>query len=282
MRSKIGEMLTMYDTITIKDLEVYAHHGVFAEENKLGQKFLISAELYTDFSTAAKGDDLTKSVDYGSVCSAITKFMQDNTYNLIETAAELLAQNLLSNYKLLYGLQIEIKKPWAPVGLPLNTVSVKIRRFWHTAYIALGSNMGEKRNYIDTAIEKLRNTKGCEVLKVSDLITTPPYGGVEQDDFLNGVLCLKTLLNTYELLELLNRLEREANRKREIHWGPRTLDLDIILYDNEVIDSEVLHIPHIDMHNRQFVLQPLAQIAPYVRHPILNKTAEQLLDELKK
>lgn len=270
------------DTITIKDLEVYAFHGVLPEENKLGQKFHVCAELYTDFSSAAENDDLTMSVNYAEVCECITDFMKNNTFKLIETVAERLAQMLLDKYSLLNGVQIEIKKPWAPIGLPIDTVSVKINRSWHTAFVAFGSNMGDKQKYIDDAIKALDSADGCRVEVVSDIIVTEPYGGVEQDDFLNGALKLKTTLSPERLLKFLNKLESDANRKREIHWGPRTLDLDIIFYDNEIVDNENLHIPHIDMHNRSFVLEPICQLAPWYRHPVLNKTVEQMLDELNK
>lgn len=270
----------MADKILIKKLEVYANHGVFPEENTLGQKFLVSAELFTDFSKCAENDELSLSTDYGSVCKSITKYMKEKTFKLIETTAQYIAENILFDYPLITGVKIELEKPWAPIGLPLETASVCLERYWHTAYIALGSNMGDKQEYINNAIESLNNAKGCIVQSVSDMIVTPPYGDVEQDDFLNGVLCLKTYLSSQRLLELLHDIENSANRKRLIHWGPRTLDLDIIFYDNEIIDSQDLHIPHIDMQNRKFVLEPLCQIAPYFRHPILNKTVEQLLKSL--
>ena len=94
------------------------------------------------------------------------------------------------------------------------------------------------------------------------------------------MLRLRTLLTPEELLDRLHELEAAANRERIIHWGPRTLDLDILFYDNEIIDTPNLHIPHIDMENRDFVLKPLDEIAPYYRHPVLNKTIHQLLNEL--
>lgn len=273
-----------YDEIHIENLQVFANHGVFPEENVLGQKFLVSAVLYADTRSAGKADELTLSTHYGQVSQFITDFLKAHTYKLIEAAAENLAEAVLLTYPLVKGISLEIKKPWAPVGLPLDYVSVKITRFWHTAYIALGSNMGDKEGYLNMAAERLHQAKGCNVKKVSDYIVTAPYGGVEQDDFLNGCLALETLLSPEELLDLLHRIEAEADRKREIHWGPRTLDLDILLYDDLMMESEDLTIPHIEMHLRDFVLTPLCQIAPWAWHPGLGKTAAALkaqLSELK-
>lgn len=268
------------DKIQIKNLEVFAKHGVFPEENVLGQKFVVSAVLFTSTRGAGRTDDLTKSIHYGEVSHFIRNFMEKHTFRLLETAAEELAQALLLETKGLERIRLEIAKPWAPIGLPLETVSVEIERGWHTAYIALGSNMGDKKAYLNMGAEGLRATKGCEVQAVSDFITTEPYGVTDQDEFLNGALKLRTLLTPHELLERLHEIEREAKRERVIRWGPRTLDLDILLYDDEILDDELLHIPHIEMHKRDFVLKPLAQIAPYARHPVYNRTVQELLEEL--
>ncbi|MGN0135910.1 2-amino-4-hydroxy-6-hydroxymethyldihydropteridine diphosphokinase [Anaerotignum sp.] len=270
------------DKIKIKNLEVFANHGVFPEETKLGQKFLVSCVLYLDTRKAGKTDSLEASVNYGTICQLITEQMKKNTFQLIEAVAEQLAEEILKFDEKIRQVDVEIQKPWAPVGLPLDTVSVAIRRKWHEAYIAVGSNMGEKRKYIETALEGLRQTEGCRVEKVSQLIVTEPYGGVEQDVFLNGALKISTLLTPSELLSRLHELEQEAGRKRLIHWGPRTLDLDILLYDDEIIEDDTLCIPHADMQNRQFVLAPMAEIAPYKRHPLYGKTMTEMLADLEK
>ena len=270
------------DKIHIKNLEVFARHGVFPEENALGQKFVVSAVLYTSTREAGRADDLAKSIHYGEVSRFITEFMEQNTFQLLETAAERLAEELLLNTERLEKIRLEIKKPWAPVGLPLETVSVEIERGWHTAYIALGSNLGDKVANLRLGVEGLRSTRGCRVEAVSDFLVTAPYGGVEQDDFLNGAMKIRTLLTPHELLERLHEIEQEAKRERVVRWGPRTLDLDILLYDDLILDEEELHIPHIEMYKRDFVLKPLCQIAPYARHPVYNRTVAELLADLER
>ena len=268
------------DVIKISDLEVYAYHGVFPEEKEKGQKFFVSADLYLDTRQAGISDDLHKSVHYGDACRDITDVMQEKSYDLIETAAERVAEALLLKYDRLYRVCIEIKKPEAPVELPFGMISVAVERRRHTAYIALGSNMGDKKGYLDMAVSRLDEEKSCKVIKVSDYIVTEPYGGVEQDDFLNGALELETLLEPEEILELIHGIEQEAGRERKIHWGPRTLDLDILFYDDRVYDSPCLTIPHPEIAKRDFVLTPMAQIAGHLRHPINRKTIREMLEDL--
>lgn len=270
-----------YDQIKITDLEVFANHGVFSEENKLGQKFLVSAVLYTDTRKAGKTDDLTASIHYGEVSAFITKYMKEHTYQLLERVAETLAEEMLKSISGLCKIDLEIKKPWAPVRLPLRTVSVKISREWHTTYVALGSNIGDSETYLNEAVEKIGQIPTCTVEKVSSYLVTEPYGVTDQPEFLNACLKMRTLLYPEELLKELNRIEKEAGRERIIHWGPRTLDLDILLYDDIVLEEDDLCIPHVEMHKRSFVLEPLAEIAPYKRHPVYGKTVREMLEEIQ-
>ena len=266
----------MYDEIHIKNLEVFANHGVLPEETALGQKFLLSLTMYTDTRKAGKSDNLEDSTHYGWVSKFMTEYTKTHPCKLIEAAAEQLAEAVLLRYPLLKGVTLEIKKPWAPIGLPMETVAVKITRFWHRAYLGLGSNLGDKKVYLDQAVEALNKTPGCRVEKVSSYHVTAPYGGVEQDDFLNGCLALDTLLTPQELLERLHEIEAEAHRERTVRWGPRTLDLDILLYDDLVMETDDLILPHVEMHKREFVLKPLEEIAPNKRHPILKQTVTEL------
>ena len=116
--------------------------------------------------------------------------------------------------------------------------------------------------------------------KVSSFLVTKPYGGVEQDDFLNACLILHTLLSPGELLDRLHDIEQAAHRERTVRWGPRTLDLDILMYDDLVLETDELTIPHVELHLRDFVLRPLQEIAPNKRHPLLHKTVSQMAQEV--
>jgi dihydroneopterin aldolase/2-amino-4-hydroxy-6-hydroxymethyldihydropteridine diphosphokinase len=226
---------------------------------------------------AGTSDDLAKSVDYCGICRDVKRFAEGNTFMLIETLAERIAWHLLAGYPAVRRLRLEVKKPWAPVGAHIDTVSVAIERGRHTAHIALGSNVGDRDGYLRFAVERLGAAEGCRVVRVSGFINTKPYGCEGQDDYLNGCLELETLASPTELRALLKGIEDEAGRERGTRWGPRTLDLDIIYYDDLVYDDGTLRIPHVDMHKRDFVLLPLAEIAPCKLHPVYKKTAEGLL-----
>ncbi len=269
-----------WDKIHIKNLEVFGKHGVLPEENRLGQKFQINAALYLHTREAGLKDDLRETIHYGEVSRFMTSFMMEHTFQLIETAAEQMARAVLLQFPSMEKIRLEVLKPWAPIGLPLESVSVEIERGWHQVFVAIGSNLGEREDYIAMGLEGLGQCEDCKVEQVSEIITTKPYGVTEQPEFLNGMIKLKTLLSPQELLQELHRIEQEAGRERLVHWGPRTLDLDIIFYDDWVIDTEELQVPHPDMQNRAFVLQPLAELAPFLRHPLFNKTVTQMLKEL--
>lgn len=270
------------DKIIIKDLEVFAHHGVLREEQVLGQKFLISLVLYLNTRESGLTDNLATSIHYGEVCEFVQDFVKNHTFLLIERVAEALAEELLLQLPLLEKVEVEVKKPWAPIGMPVAYVAVEIMRRWQRVYLSMGSNLGERRSNLEGAVAVLSKHRLCKVEKISKTIETKPYGGVPQEDFLNNCVQLKTLLTPRELLAAIHQIEKAFGRCREdeINWGPRTLDIDIIFYEDKLITEDGLTIPHREMHKRPFVLEPLCEIAPFCRHPIYGKTVQEMWREL--
>lgn len=144
------------------------------------------------------------------------------------------------------------------------------------AYIGIGSNIGDREKNLNSAIEMLKQENGVEVTAISSYINTAPVGYTEQPDFLNAVVEISTTLCPQKLLEVCSNIEKKLKRERIIHWGPRTIDLDILLFDNLVLNDDNLIIPHPRMHEREFVLKPLKEIAPMAFHPVLKKTIEEI------
>ena len=127
-------------------------------------------------------------------------------------------------------------------------------------YLSLGSNIGNRQEYIESAIELVGKREGIKILKKSGLYETSPVGYVEQDLFLNAVIKIKTDFSEREILKIINKIENELDRKREIRWGPRTIDIDILIFSDKKINETDLIIPHKEMLNRLFVLVPLIEI----------------------
>ena len=151
----------------------------------------------------------------------------------------------------------------------------------HTAYIGLGANLGPREQTLRAALDMLGRARGVRIVRASAFIETAPVGGPPgQPPYLNAAAELRTTLEPEALLRTLQRVEDAFGRTREVHWGPRTLDLDLLLYEQRVVGSPDLQVPHPRMHERRFVLEPLCQIAPDAVHPVLGKTVREMLAEL--
>lgn len=150
-----------------------------------------------------------------------------------------------------------------------------------TAYIALGSNLGDRTANLESALTKLRHTPGIEVLRVSSPLENPAIGGPDDSPpFLNAAAELRTTLAAHPLLKRLLEIERALGRTRRQKWEPRIIDLDLLLYGDQILSSQELIVPHPLMHERRFVLEPLAEIAPNIVHPTLQMSIAGLLQSL--
>ena len=275
------EMIYMLDEIIIRDMEFFGYHGVLEEEKGLGQKFLISVNIMLDASKAIKEDKCEYTVDYGMVCKRISEIVSKERYDLIEALAGRIAEVIILEFAPVKNVIVEVKKPWAPVKVSLDTASVRIERGWHDIYIGIGSNMGDSLQNINEAIDMISSDKKNSNIKVSDMIKTKPYGVKEQDDFINCAAYFKTIMQPKELLYFLQDIEKKLKRERIVRWGPRTIDLDILFYDDNTYQDDELIIPHPEINKRDFVLQPLCNINPHIIHPLYRKRVSELLDELK-
>ncbi len=156
-----------------------------------------------------------------------------------------------------------------------------VKPAWHDAYIGLGSNMGRRKKNVAAALNALESTKEIEVITVSKLYETEPVGAPDdQGPYINAAAHIRTSLTPLRLLAVCLNIEESLGRKRSIRWGARTIDLDLLCYEQKVVTTPKLTLPHPLMHERRFVMEPLAEIAPDLVHPMLEQTAKEILGAL--
>lgn len=264
--------------IDIKGLTFSACHGVNPEEKTAEQPFRVNVKAIADGH--AENDNIESTVSYANIAKTVKAVMEGGHAELIETLAERIAAKILGGYEKIRETEVEVEKPEAPLSIPFQNVSVSIKRKWSRAFISVGSNLGDRKGFLDLGLKMLREKDGIRVLKTAAYTETEPYGKPDQPTFLNGLIEIETYLDPFELLDFLHVIERAAGRERIERWGARTLDMDIVLFDDLVIYSDSLIIPHADMCNRKFVLAPLAELAPDFIHPVEKKNIKQLLKRL--
>jgi dihydroneopterin aldolase/2-amino-4-hydroxy-6-hydroxymethyldihydropteridine diphosphokinase len=244
------------DRIEVRGLRVRGRHGVLDAERRNGQEFLIDAVLAVDTRPAAASDDLSLTVDYGGLSERLAAIVAGEPVNLIETLAERLAQACLAEPAVRQA-EITVHKPNAPISLPFGDVLVTICRERPVrVVIALGSNLGDRLKELQGAVDALAATPGLAITAVSPVYETAPVGGPEQPDYLNAVVVAETSWPATDLLGRAHAIEAAAQRTRAERWGPRTLDVDIIVYGEEVSGDPVLTLPHPRAQERAFVLAP--------------------------
>lgn len=263
----------MNDTIEVTGIRATGYHGVFEHEKRDGQEFVVDVVLEMDLEPAGSRDDLGQTVDYGQIAELVVARIEGEAFDLIERLATVIAADILDSEPgrlRLEAVTVTVHKPSAPVRVPFGDVLVRVRRERPLApvVIAMGANLGDRFAALERARGALADQALTGRLIVSDYVETDPVGGPEQPDFLNAVAIGMTRLSPTRLLRVLHEIEAEAGRARQIHWGPRTLDLDLIQYGDPATDSDIvcdsdrLTLPHPRAHERGFVLVPWLDADP--------------------
>jgi len=271
----------MLYTIKIKSIEVLAKHGVYDNEKQKSQRFIV--DCFFDILRDNTSDSINSTVDYSEVVRSIVRFVRHNSFDLIETLSDKLCAQLLLDYPQMQSIKIEVKKPDAKLDAKVGYVAVESNRARTSGvYVGLGSNLGDRESIIYRALKLIDSRSDCKVLRTSSIYETKPYGKTNQPDFLNAIAEIQTTLSPTELLHLLKQIERAEGRDPNAeHWGPRILDLDIILFGDAIYNSPSITIPHPDLANRKFVLMPLCELADNLMHPTMGVNMKALLTKCK-
>lgn len=261
----------MTDRIRLLGVRGIGHHGVLDHEKRDGQEFVVDVEVEADLSVAGASDDLEATVDYGAIGADVLARIEGPAFDLIERLAEVVADDVLVHPRV-DRVSVTVHKPAAPVGVPFGDVQVTLTRTRPPVpvVIALGGNLGDVATVLDEVTMDLAEHVLTDV-STSGRYRTDPVGGPEQPDYENRVLVGRTRLSAPSLLAALHRLEADHGRVREVRWGARTLDLDLVAYGapggpGEVVSTRPdLTVPHPRAHERGFVLIPWLEVDPNAR-----------------
>jgi dihydroneopterin aldolase/2-amino-4-hydroxy-6-hydroxymethyldihydropteridine diphosphokinase len=255
------------DRIKVRGLVVTTVVGVLPHERTIAQPVQIDLDLHVDLRDAGRTDDLSDTADYGDVAERVAGLVRESKDSLLERLADRVAEMLVTIDRV-EAVDVKITKLRPPIPEQLDSTAVQIHRGrrdynvvsrdQHLAIIALGSSLGDREGYLRQAVSSFDDIQG-----MSQVFETDPVGGPEgQGAYLNMVIAVHTMLDPYALLRRCQQIEAAAYRQRVVHWGPRTLDLDLLFYDDVRIDDPLLTVPHPRFAERRFVLAPLDEVAP--------------------
>jgi dihydroneopterin aldolase/2-amino-4-hydroxy-6-hydroxymethyldihydropteridine diphosphokinase len=241
--------------------------GVLPHERTLAQPVRIDLDLHVDLRDAGRTDDLSDTADYGDVAERVASVVRESKDALLERLADRIAEMVVAIDRV-EAVDVTVTKLRPPIPEQLDSTAVHIHRsrgdydavlrVQHVAIIALGSSLGDRDGYLRLAVSSFD-----DVQRISQVFETDPIGGPEgQGAYLNMVVAVHTTLDPYALLRRCRQIEATAYRQRVVHWGPRTLDLDLLFYDDVHIDDPLLTVPHPRLAERRFVLAPLQEVAP--------------------
>lgn len=260
--------------IRLAGVRARGHHGVYAHERREGQEFVVDLVAHLPVG-AGSGDDIGATLHYGQAAEALVAAVEAEPVDLLET----LAERLLDAVQALPGgercprLEVTVHKPQAPITVPFADVCVTaVRERWLPAVVALGANLGDAAGTLAAALSALAALDEVELTGLSPLVQTDPVGGVEQPVYLNAVALVRTSRPAVDLLAALHGIEAAHGRTREVRWGARTLDLDLVQYGDPREGTEErsdgqdtaagLVLPHPRAGERAFVLAPWALVDP--------------------
>ena len=257
----------MTDQIHITGLRAVTIVGALEHEREIAQPLEVDLVLDVDLHDAGATDELGDTVHYGLVADRVVATIVESKDVLLERLAARIADEVVA-FNRVEAVEVTLTKLRPPIAVDVSTTAVCIRRtrsgmgapqpMAARAWIALGSNLGDREGYLRAGVAGLGG-----VVTMSQVYETEPMGGPhDQGAYLNMVVEVETTLDPFALLRRCQRIEAEAIRQRVVHWGPRTLDVDVVLYDGVSIQSEELTIPHPRFAERRFVLEPLSEIAP--------------------
>lgn len=259
----------LHDRIDITGIVVTTVVGALPHEREFAQPIQIDLSVLADLRDAGSSDELTETVHYGLVVERVTAAVRESKDVLLERLAHRVAEVVLG-FDRVDAVDVSVVKLRPPIPEVLASTAVRIHRRRsdlaelgagpddHHVLVALGSNLGDRAGYLRSAIDQLGDVRA-----VSQVYETAPVGGPDdQSAYLNMVVEVATSLDPFAFLRRCQRVEAAAMRQRVVRWGPRTLDVDILFFDDVVIESDQLTVPHPRIGERRFVLAPLAEIAP--------------------
>jgi dihydroneopterin aldolase/2-amino-4-hydroxy-6-hydroxymethyldihydropteridine diphosphokinase len=262
----VVDLMSGVDRIEVSGLVVTTVVGALPHERDVAQPIRIDLVLHVDVHEAGRSDELTDTADYGAVTVSVAETVRGSNDVLLERLAERVADVVLGFDKV-EAVDVTVTKLRPPIPEQLEAVAVRITRrradggqeagTEHTAIVALGSNLGDRQGYLRLAVARLG-----DVTAMSQVFETDPMGPEGQGPYLNMVVVVRTALDPYAFLRRCQRIEAEAQRQRTIRWGARTLDVDLLFYDDVTIADPQLTVPHPGVGERRFVLAPLSEVAP--------------------
>ncbi|QIM22829.1 2-amino-4-hydroxy-6-hydroxymethyldihydropteridine diphosphokinase [Phycicoccus sp. HDW14] len=265
---------TARDRVLLRGVRGRGFHGVFEHEKRDGQDFVVDVELAVDLAAPGASDDLADTVNYGEVGAAALARIEGEPFDLIERLAEVIAEDALS-HNAVDEVTVTVHKPQAPVGVPFEDVEVRVvrRRPPVASVVAVGANLpwgtSSPAETLAGAVEALGHHPALSVVARSAVVESDPVGGpADQPVYVNAVVLVRTSLSPVSLLRELHAVEAAFDRTREVRWGARTLDLDLVQYGDPTDDTDVvsarphLTLPHPRAHERAFVLVPWLDADP--------------------